>query len=131
MELDGNVAVIGNGAGLVMSTLDLVEEADLKPACFLDLGGGASFERILSALALVNKFEKATKIFLNIFGGITSCADVAKAIVETNRTGILRKPLYARISGAEEDEARRILGPLNLKVHTDPEEAITSLRSGS
>jgi len=113
---------------LVLSTLDLVSEVDLDPACFLDLGGGASFDRILSALSLVEKSKNVERILLNIFGGITSCVDVAKAIVEAYKAGSLTKPIYLRIAGSEEEEARNILSTLNLKIHRDVENAIYALK---
>ena len=127
VELDGNIAVIGNGAGLVLSTLDLAVEKNLQPACFLDLGGGASFDRIYSAISLINNFDKADKILLNIFGGITSCRDVANAIIKAKNDGNLTKPLFSRISGSEEKEAKNILSKINLKIYDDVDNALNDV----
>ncbi len=130
VELEGSIAVIGNGAGLVLSTLDLVEESGGKAACFLDLGGGASTERVASALDVADKFERAEKILLNIFGGITKCTDVAEGIRRASDQGHLRKSLYARLSGSGEEEARRMLRGLPVKIFESAEEAVTSLIHG-
>lgn len=124
VELDGSLAVIGNGAGLVLSTLDLVVDNGGKPACFLDLGGGASKDRIYAALELVNRFPKASKILLNVFGGITRCTDVALGVREAYEKGVISKPLAARISGAGQEEALQILRGLPVKVYTTIEETL-------
>ncbi len=130
VELEGSIAVVGNGAGLVLSTLDLVAESGGKPACFLDLGGGASTERVASALKVVDRFDKAGKILLNIFGGITRCTDVAEGILIVNAGGHLRKPMYARLSGSGAEEAREMLKKVAIKVFDTAEEAVASLVSG-
>jgi succinyl-CoA synthetase beta subunit len=108
VHLDGDIAVVGNGAGLVMSTLDLVGDAGGRPACFLDLGGGAQKERVEAALRLVNQLPTASRILFNIFGGITRSTDVAEGIRTVLAEGPV-KPIFARISGAEEAQARKIL----------------------
>lgn len=127
VELDGDVAVIGNGAGLVLASLDLVTDAGARPACFLDLGGGASIDRIVAALAVVTKLEKANSIFLNVFGGITRCPDVAQGIIEVIDKGLLKKKLYARISGAGEDEARKMLENRGVRTFIDADATILAL----
>jgi succinyl-CoA synthetase beta subunit len=113
--LGGNIAVVGNGAGLVLSTLDLVGDAGGKAACFLDLGGGAQQDRIEAALRLVNRLPGVQRILINIYGGITRTTDVAEGIRTVLSEGPI-KPLYARVSGAEEDAARKLLEgtPVNL-----------------
>ncbi len=80
VRLGGDIAVVGNGAGLVLSTLDLVGDAGGNPACFLDLGGGAQQERIEAALRLVNRLPGVDRILINIYGGITRTTDVAAGI---------------------------------------------------
>jgi succinyl-CoA synthetase beta subunit len=115
VRLDGDIGVVGNGAGLVLSTLDLVGDAGGKAACFLDLGGGAQQERIEAALRLVNRLPEVQRILVNIYGGITRTTEVAEGIRTVLSEGPV-KPLYARVSGADEDSARKLLEgtPVNL-----------------
>lgn len=116
VTLDGTVGIIGNGAGLVMSTLDVVTAAGerhggQRPANFLDIGGGASPETMTAALELVLADEHVTSVFVNVFGGITSCDAVAHGIVEalTQLGDKARKPIVVRLDGNNVDEGRRIL----------------------
>ena len=108
VRLDGDIAVVGNGAGLVLSTLDLVADAGGKPACFLDLGGGSSSERVEAALRLVRKLPNAKRVLVNIFGGITRTTDVAAGLKNVVAEGGMQ-PIYARLSGAEEAQAKSLL----------------------
>ena len=108
VRLDGDIAVVGNGAGLVLSTLDLVVDAGGRPACFLDLGGGSQQDRVEAALRLVRKLPNARQVLVNIFGGITRTTDVAAGLKKVVEEGAMQ-PVYARISGAEEEAALRIL----------------------
>jgi succinyl-CoA synthetase beta subunit len=126
VRLDGNIAVVGNGAGLVLSTLDLVADAGGKPACFLDLGGGSQQSRVEAALRLVKKLPNAERILVNIFGGITRTTDVAaglKNVVSESPTA----PVYARISGAEEEEARKLLVGTPVKLYSTASEAVSAV----
>ena len=125
VRLDGDVAVVGNGAGLVLSTLDLVGDAGGRPACFLDLGGGSQRERVEAALRLVNRLPDATRILVNIFGGITRTTDVAEGIKTVLAEGL--KPTYARISGAEEREARELLAGTPVKLYATAGEAVNAV----
>ena len=125
VKLDGDIAVVGNGAGLVLSTLDLVGDAGGKPACFLDLGGGSQRERVEAALRLVNRLPNATRILVNIFGGITRTTDVADGIKTVLAEGL--KPTYARISGAEESEARLLLSGTQVKLYDTAGEAVQAV----
>lgn len=127
VELDGNIAVIGNGAGLVLSTLDLLVENGGKPACFLDLGGGATEDVVYAALQVVGRFDKAKGILLNIFGGITRTPDVAKAVRQAYTANLIRVPFCARILGAGEQEATTILAGLQISLHPDIEGAIRKI----
>jgi succinyl-CoA synthetase beta subunit len=130
VRLDGNIAVIGNGAGLVLSTLDLVADAGGKPACFLDLGGGSQQARVEAALRLVKKLPNAERILINIFGGITRTTDVAaglKNVVAESPT----QPVYARISGAEEEEARKLLAGTQVKLYSTAPEAVKAAVSAA
>lgn len=123
--LDGNIAVVGNGAGLTMATMDLVKEHGGNPGVFLDLGGGASAERVYSALKLALSIEKINKVLINVLGGITRCDEVAKGVVkaleETERKGA---KVVVRLSGLYEDEGRRILQAYGLYTHSDLVDAV-------
>lgn len=130
VPLDGDVVVVGNGAGLVLASLDLVAELGGRPAAFLDLGGGASAERVLQALTLANLLPGARSIFLNIFGGITRGTEVARGIAELYNRGLARRPLFARISGTEQEEARALLRGLPVKLFATPEEAARAAIEG-
>ena len=120
VKLDGSVGVIGNGAGLVMSTLDVVAYAGenhggVKPANFLDIGGGASAEVMAAGLDVILNDEQVKSVFVNVFGGITSCDAVASGIVKALQ--ILgkeaNKPLVVRLDGNNVEEGRRILAEAN------------------
>ena len=119
VKLDGEVGIIGNGAGLVMSTLDVVayageEFGGVRPANFLDIGGGASAEVMSNGLDIVLTDPAVTSVFVNVFGGITSCVEVANgvkaALATLGEAGKLRdKPLVCRIDGNRAEEGRAIL----------------------
>lgn len=119
VKLDGNVGVIGNGAGLVMSTLDVVAYAGeefaskLAPANFLDIGGGASAEVMANGLGVILGDEQVRSVFVNVFGGITACDAVAKGIVNAftilGDEGVEPKPLVVRLDGNNADLGRQIL----------------------
>lgn len=129
VRLDGDIAVVGNGAGLVLSTLDLVADAGGEPACFLDLGGGSQRDRVEAALRLVRKLPNARRILVNIFGGITRTTDVAEGLREVLREGGLQ-PVYARISGAEEEEAAKTLNGTPVKLYRTANEAVGAVVKG-
>lgn len=126
VRLGGDIAVVGNGAGLVLSTLDLVGDAGGNAACFLDLGGGAQKERVRSAVSLVNRLPGASRILVNIFGGITRTTDVAEGIKEVLASGKV-KPIFARISGAEEEEAKQLLAGTPVKLFKTAQEAVEAV----
>ena len=120
VKLDGEVGIIGNGAGLVMSTLDVVAYAGerhggVKPANFLDIGGGANAEVMANGLDIILNDPSVRSVFVNVFGGITACDAVANGIVSA--LGILgdeaTKPLVVRLDGNNVDEGRRILAEAN------------------
>ena len=122
VKLDGNVGIIGNGAGLVMSTLDVVAYAGeeytggaAKPANFLDIGGGASAEVMANGLDVILNDEQVKSVFVNVFGGITACDAVANGIVGAlDKLGDeASKPLVVRIDGNNVEEGRRILAERN------------------
>jgi len=127
VELDGNIAIIGNGAGLVMSTLDIVNDAGGKPGAFLDFGGRATTETIYKALEVISKLKKVKAILVNLFGGIVRTDLVAQAILDAYKDGMISVPIYARISGAESDKAKQMLSSSKAKLYDTVEEAISSL----
>ncbi len=120
VKLDGSVGVIGNGAGLVMSTLDVVAYAGeshggVKPANFLDIGGGASAEVMAAGLDVILSDKQVKSVFVNVFGGITACDAVAKGIVGAlaELGSAANKPLVVRLDGNNVEEGRRILREAN------------------
>ncbi|WP_027480438.1 ADP-forming succinate--CoA ligase subunit beta [Deinococcus pimensis] len=113
VKLDGHVGVLGNGAGIVMTSLDVVNRAGAKPANFLDIGGGARADIVYNAVRLVQKDADVKSIFINIFGGITRADEVAKGVIQALREGILTKPVRMRIAGTAEEEARALLAEVN------------------
>ncbi|HEV2138210.1 MAG TPA: ATP-grasp domain-containing protein [Nitrososphaerales archaeon] len=129
VRLGGDIAVVGNGAGLVLSTLDLVGDAGGNPACFLDLGGGAQQDRIEAALRLVNRLPEVDRILINIYGGITRTTDVAAGINTVFAEGPM-KPVYARVSGAEEEEARKLLQGTPVKLYGSAPDAVAAVVKG-
>jgi succinyl-CoA synthetase beta subunit len=127
VELDGNIAIIGNGAGLVMSTLDLVNDNAGKPGAFLDFGGRATTETIYQALEVISKIPRIKAILVNLFGGIVRTDLVAQAIINAYSNGIIGVPIYARISGAESVKAKDMLAGSRAKIYDSVEEAVSSL----
>lgn len=120
VKLDGQVGIIGNGAGLVMSTLDVVAYAGenhggVKPANFLDIGGGASAEVMAAGLDVILGDPQVKSVFVNVFGGITACDAVANGIVKALETlgATANKPLVVRLDGNNVEEGRKILAAAN------------------
>lgn len=109
--LDGSVGIIANGAGLAMSTLDVVNQVGGKAANFLDLGGGADANTMTSALEVINTDPNVKSVLINIFGGITRCDDVANGIIEALSRVELKAPLVIRLDGTNAQEARKIIDP--------------------
>src|SRR5260370_11965787 len=109
VRLDGSMGVIGNGAGLVMNTLDLVEREGGRAANFRDIGGGAKAEVVHSALELLESDPQIKGILINIFGGITRGDEVAHGIIDASRDLNLKLPLVVRMTGTREEEGRRLL----------------------
>ena len=120
VKLDGNVGILGNGAGLVMSTLDVVAQAGGEPANFCDVGGGADAEQISTALDIVTSNEQVESVLFNIFGGITRGDEVARGLLSAiEKTGITL-PIVVRLDGTNAEEGLKILAentPEN--VHTE------------
>lgn len=114
VKLDGDVGVLGNGAGLVMSTLDVVSQVGGRPANFLDVGGGADADTMAASLALVLSDEQVRSVLVNIFGGITRCDLIAEGVLHAlERVGEAPQQLIVRLDGTNAEEGRRILGGAN------------------
>ncbi len=126
VELDGNIAVVGNGAGLVMSTLDMLSDNGGKPACFLDVGGGATTETVYEALTLISKMKKVKGILVNLYGGIVKTTTVATAFIKAYEDKIIDLPVFARMSGAEADKSKEMLKGSRTKMFDTIEEAINA-----
>jgi succinyl-CoA synthetase beta subunit len=114
VKLDGNVGILANGAGLCMSTLDVVAQAGGDPANFLDAGGGSKAEAIVDALEVITSDPKVSAVLFNIFGGITRCDEIAKGIVEASQRMDLDVPLVVRLDGTNSEEGLRILSEADL-----------------
>lgn len=115
VQLQGNIAIIGNGAGLVMSTLDMVSDAGGSAGAFLDFGGSATSETIYQALTVISKVNTVQAIVVNLFGGIVRTDLVAQGIRRAYSNNLITVPLFARISGAESEKAKEIL--IDSKAH--------------
>ena len=109
--LDGSVGVIANGAGLAMSTVDVINQVGGKPANFLDIGGGANADVMAGALEVINNDPNVKAIFINIFGGITRGEEVANGILEAMKRVDIESPIVIRLDGTNADEGRAILEP--------------------
>jgi len=119
VKLDGEVGILGNGAGLVMSTLDVIAQAGGRPANFCDLGGGGDAQGVVDALEVITADEQVRSILFNIFGGITRCDEVARGILEALGRMQIQDPIVVRLDGTNAEEGRRLLAeaaPANLEV---------------
>jgi succinyl-CoA synthetase beta subunit len=120
VKLDGNIGILGNGAGLVMSTLDVVTLVGGEPANFLDAGGGASAEEITSAVEVILSNPNVTAVLFNIFGGITRCDEVARGLIEAFDQIKPTVPFVVRLDGTNDVEGRELLAQAALpNVHTE------------
>jgi succinyl-CoA synthetase beta subunit len=120
VKLDGDIGILGNGAGLVMSTLDVVAEAGGAPANFLDAGGGSKAEAITSAVEVILSNRKVKAVLFNIFGGITRGDEVAKGLIEAFAQIKPTVPFVVRLDGTNDQEGRELLAQANLPhVHTE------------
>ena len=120
VKLDGNVGILGNGAGLVMSTLDVVAQAGGSPANFLDAGGGSKAEAITQAVEVILSNPNVTAVLFNIFGGITRCDEVAKGLIEAFEQINPTVPFVVRLDGTNDKEGRELLAQADLpNVHTE------------
>jgi succinyl-CoA synthetase beta subunit len=109
VKLDGEVGVLGNGAGLTMSTVDVVTFVGGRPANFCDLGGGGDAQGVVDALSVITQDPQVRSIFFNIFGGITRCDEVARGILQALGQMGIEDPIVVRLDGTNADEGRRII----------------------
>jgi len=123
VELNGDIGIIGNGAGLTMATLDTVMLYGGHAGNFLDLGGGASPERIGKAVEFVLKDNRVKALFVNVLGGITRCDDTAKGIIDARRKLNDKKPIVVRMMGTNEEEGKRLLHGAGIETDDTMEEA--------
>ncbi|HEU4980644.1 MAG TPA: ADP-forming succinate--CoA ligase subunit beta [Solirubrobacterales bacterium] len=114
VKLDGDIGILGNGAGLCMSTLDVVAQAGGQPANFLDAGGGSKAEAIIDALEVITSDPKVVAILFNIFGGITRCDEIAKGIIEASQQIEIGVPLVVRLDGTNSEEGLGLLADADL-----------------
>ena len=114
VKLEGDIGILGNGAGLCMSTLDVVAQAGGRPANFLDAGGGSKAEAIVDALEVITSDEKVVAILFNIFGGITRCDEIAKGIIEASQRVEIDVPLVVRLDGTNSEEGLALLADADL-----------------
>ena len=118
IALDGNIGCMVNGAGLAMATMDIVKGAGGLPANFLDVGGGASTERVRAAFRILLSDANVRAIFINIFGGILRCDVLAEGVVQAARDEALRVPLVVRMEGTNVDQGKKILADSGLDIIT-------------
>ena len=127
VDLDGDIGIIGNGAGLVMSTIDLVQLFGGRPGNFLDIGGGAQTEIIKSGVILVMSKPEVRAVLINILGGITRCDIVAQGIIEGLNDSSIKKPIAVRLMGTNEEEGARILHQAGINTYPSMEEAVVEV----
>lgn len=123
VTLDGDIAVIGNGAGLTLTGMDMINLYGGKPATFLDIGGGSSQANIARAINLVIEELNVKVIFLNVLGGITRADDVANGVIDVLKTAERKVPLVIRLTGTNEEEGQRILTEAGVSFETSMEDA--------
>jgi len=123
VKLDGNIGVIGNGAGLVMATMDAIHLFGGKPANFLDVGGGASSDKMAAALNLVLSDPRIEVVFINVLGGITRCNEIAEGILEARKRIGFAKPMVIRLMGTNEEEGKHVLLESGIQVLDSMEQA--------
>jgi len=124
VKLDGNVGCIVNGAGLAMATMDVIKRFGGEPANFLDIGGSSSTEKVTRAMDLILGDENVKVVLINIFGGITRCDDVAKGLIEALKQREMQQKVFIRLSGTNEDIARKLLDDEGIPSTTSMEEAV-------
>lgn len=124
VKLDGNIGCIVNGAGLAMATMDLVKHYGAEPANFLDIGGSSNPDKVITAMKIILRDPNVKAILFNIFGGITRCDDVAQGIVYAVNQLKPKIPIAIRLTGTNEDKARKILEEVNLTAVSSMDEVV-------
>ena len=124
VKLEGSVGCMVNGAGLAMATMDLVKNYGGEPANFLDIGGSSNPEKVITAIEIILRDPNVKSIFINIFGGITRCDDVAKGLVAAFKQMDLKLPVVVRLTGTNEKLGREILSELNLETATTMDDGV-------
>lgn len=122
--LDGEIGIIGNGAGLTMATCDTVKKLGGKPANFLDVGGGAGPEKVAEAVRLIKSLGKVKVYLVNIFGGITKCDDIARGIISAKEEVGIETPLVVRLTGTNEERGRELLREKGIESSIDLNESV-------
>ncbi|MEM1808715.1 MAG: ADP-forming succinate--CoA ligase subunit beta [Thermosphaera sp.] len=125
VELDGDIGVISNGAGLTMATMDAILYYGGRPANFLDIGGGAGRDRVKEAVKLLLSHPKVKVLLVNIFGGITRCDEVARGIVDALAETGVSKTIVVRMLGTNEEEGRKILAEKGITAYSEMDEAVS------
>jgi succinyl-CoA synthetase beta subunit len=120
VKLDGEIGILGNGAGLVMSTLDVIDQVGGSPANFCDLGGGGDAEGVVDALEVITSDPQVKSILFNIFGGITRCDEVARGILTALDRMDIDHPIVVRLDGTNAEEGRRLLEESAAPVEVEP-----------
>jgi succinyl-CoA synthetase beta subunit len=123
VRLDGNIGCMVNGAGLAMATMDVIQAAGGLPANFLDIGGGATADKVAAALRIIFQDRRVQAVLLNIFGGITRCDEVARGILQALGGRERALPMVVRLVGTNEEEGRRLLSEAEMKVASTLSEA--------
>ncbi len=124
VKLDGNVGCLVNGAGLAMTTMDLIKQHGGEPANFLDIGGSSNPDKVATALEIITSDPKVRSILINIFGGITRCDDVARGLVHALERTASDVPIVVRLTGTNEEEAKRVLAEHDLATVDTMDEAV-------
>ncbi|MFN0150041.1 MAG: ADP-forming succinate--CoA ligase subunit beta [bacterium] len=124
VKLDGEIGCVVNGAGLAMTTMDTIQHFGGRPANFLDIGGSSNPEKVVTALKILTRDKNVRSILFNIFGGITRCDDVARGLVKALDETKLDLPIVIRLTGTNEDEARKILAGIGLEALTTMDDAV-------
>ena len=117
VSLDGYIGCCVNGAGLAMATMDIIKKYGGEPANFLDIGGSSRPEKVRKAMEIILRDPKVRSIYFNIFGGITRCDDVAKGLIQAFRELNVKQPVIIRLTGTNEDTARKMLEESGLPLH--------------
>ncbi len=127
IKLDGEIGCVVNGAGLAMATMDIIKLFGGEPANFLDVGGSSNPNKIVKAFQIILKNPKIKAVFINIFGGITRCDDIANGLLEAHKQMDIHVPIVIRLAGTNEEQARTILNSANFSAYSSMEEAVTQV----